>query len=78
MKIDLEEKFAGITERDSHSKALLNTDTEALLQYKIKKQKSINQRRMANELDFLKTKVADLSSDITDIKTLLTELVSNR
>jgi len=78
MKIQLEEKAEGITERDIHSKALLNTDAEALLRYKIKRQKNLDQRRMSNELDFLKTKVEDLSSDITDIKTLLTELVSNR
>lgn len=53
--------------RDKHSKALLNTDDEALNAYKKRKQKNAEINRMREEMD-------ELKNDVSEIKSLLTKI----
>ena len=46
-RIELDEKISGFTERDLHSKAILNTDSVGLLRYKINRQKNIKINKQA-------------------------------
>jgi len=71
-KVELEEKFQGITERDVHSKALLNTDIEAYRRYKLKKHKVVSQK---NDIESMKAQMTNINNEISEIKNLLTELL---
>ena len=55
--------------RDSHSRAIINTDKNGYMAYLKKKQK-------AERLEHVESKVYDMQNDIKDIKQMLQQLVS--
>lgn len=67
-RLELKEKVAGFTERDIHSKALLQTDKNALLKYKLQKQRV---KEGTQELNRMKNEISDLKNDLGEIKQLL-------
>jgi hypothetical protein len=73
-KIKMKEVVGGFTERDVNSKALLNTDMDSLLKYKIQK------RRLSSsiEMEKIKTDVIELKSELDEIKQLLLTLVKSK
>ena len=66
-KIKMKEIVGGFTERDVESKALLNTDMESLLKYKIQK------RRLSGSQDVekIRAEVQNLKNELIEIKQLL-------
>ena len=72
-KIKMKEVVAGFTERDVESKALLNTDMESLLKYKIQKRRlSGNQN-----VEKLQNEVQNLKNELIEIKQLLLTIVKS-
>ena len=64
--------------RDVHSKALLNTDYNALQQHRRERVYFQNQQ---NDINILRTQVAELTSvreEMLEIKTLLKEFITNK
>lgn len=61
--------------RDIHSKALLNTDTRGRDEYLMKRELAKKQQTEQSET---KQKIEKLEEDVTEIKTLLRELVQMR
>lgn len=61
--------------RDTHSKALLNNNYSALVEYQ--QRKSILQKNKAEQLE-TKERLAKLESDMQDIKKLLIEIAELR
>jgi hypothetical protein len=61
--------------RDIHSKALLNTDTRGRDEYLMKRELAKKQQAEQAET---KQKIEKLEEDVTEIKTLLRELVQMR
>jgi protein subunit release factor A len=57
--------------RDSHSKAAINTDVDALRRYKARKAESKRILDLKNEVDSIK-------DEMSEIKHLLTQLVDNQ
>ena len=66
-KIKMKEVVGGFTERDIDSKALLNTDIDSLLKYKIQKKKMIG----SQEIERIKNEMTELKSELSEIKALL-------
>jgi hypothetical protein len=66
-KIKMKEVVGGFTERDIDSKALLNTDIDSLMQYKIQK------RRISGtqEVEKMRIEMTELKSELSEIKALL-------
>jgi len=77
-KIELVEPVAGFTERDTNSKAVLNTDTNSLLKYKIQKRKLSELNRNANDINILRNEVVQIKSDLNEIKSMLLQITNNR
>ena len=50
--------------RDTHSKAILNTDLEGLNAYR-------TQKRKFNEIETMKTDITEIKGDIEEIKNLI-------
>lgn len=73
----LKESHNGFTEREIHSKALLNQDTNALLKYKIQKNRMSNVSSTMNELQNLKTEFDEVKSEISEIKNLLHKIIKD-
>ena len=63
----MKEVVGGFTERDIDSKALLNTDIDSLMQYKIQK------RRISGtqEVEKMRIEMTELKSELSEIKALL-------
>lgn len=59
--------------RDINSKALLNTDRKALNEYLIKRNVAKLQKE---EKEIMKTRLDNLEKDITEIKSLLLDLLT--
>jgi hypothetical protein len=74
-KIKMKEVVGGFTERDSNSKALLNTDKDSLLKYKI-------QKRIRSETNFeiesVKRDVVLMKNELSEIKELLLSIAKPR
>jgi hypothetical protein len=77
-KIELLEPIAGFTERDMNSKAVLNTDNNSLLKYKIQKRKFSELNKNANDINILRAEVVQIKSDLTEIKSMLLQITNNR
>lgn len=54
--------------RDTHSKAILNTDLEGLRAYR-------TQKRKFNEIEKIKSDVTEIKGDIEEIKSLIRSIV---
>lgn len=74
-KIKLKEVHNGFSERDIHSKAILNQDVNALLRYKIQKNKLSSVSSTSNELQSLKAEFDTVKIEILEIKSLLQKIV---
>lgn len=64
--------------RDGQSSAILNTDNTAYQAYKQHRAALVRQRSLQQEVDSLKTAVADLNNNLNDIKDLLVGLLGRQ
>lgn len=65
--------------RDTHSKALLNTDLRALNEYQLKKKMMTTVQQNESEINNIKerlSKIDSLESDLKDIKALLQRIIN--
>jgi hypothetical protein len=76
-KILIAEPVRGFTERDRNSKAILNTDMDSLLKYKIQKRKISDINKSRNEIALIRTEVDCIKSDLSEIKQLLLQITKN-
>lgn len=76
--LKVETPIEGFTERQGDSKAILNTDKQKLLQYKIQRQRFININNQKNEIDDLKRDVKSMRDDLLLIKDSLRELIQRQ
>ncbi len=77
-KIKIAEPVRGFTERDKNSKAILNTDMDALLKYKIQKRKISDIDKSRNEITLIRGEVDTIKSDLSEIKQLLLKITKER
>jgi len=77
-KIKLVEPLNGFTERDKHSKAILNTDVDSYLKYKIQRRNLSDINRSTQELSFIRDEVNELKKDLTEIKTMLLQITNSK
>ena len=77
-KVRVIEPVQGFTERDMSSKAILNTDIDALLRYKIQKRKISDINRNRNELTAMQVEIDGIKSDLGEIKSLLLKITKER
>jgi hypothetical protein len=70
-RIELKDKVDGFTERDAHSKAILNTDRDALLKYRIQKQRYSKVNQNNEEFAKVKDEICNIKDDLCEIKKLL-------
>jgi hypothetical protein len=75
-KVELTEKVSGFTERDYYSKALLNTDTDALLKHKLQKHRHGKVQETSFELQRVRDEMVSLKSDMSEIKSLLKKIIT--
>lgn len=61
-------------EKDKHSRAVVNTDSNALKAYKIQRDKMMKFNRITD----LEIDVTNIKSDINEIKSLLHQLINNK
>jgi len=76
-KILIAEPVRGFTERDRNSKAILNTDMDSLLKYKIQKRKISDINKSRNEIALIRTEVDSIKSDLSEIKQLLLQITKS-
>jgi hypothetical protein len=67
-RLELTEQSLGFTERDAHSKAILNTDRNALLKHKLQKERHLQSTQEVNKM---KDEICSLKDDLCEIKKLL-------
>ena len=77
-KILIAEPVLGFTERDRNSKAILNTDMDSLLKYKIQKRKISDINKSRNEIALIRGEVDSIKSDLSEIKQLLLKITKER
>ena len=77
-KISIIEPTNGFTERDVNSKAILNTDLNSLLKYKIQKRKISDINKSTNEIDLIRGEIDGIKSDLGEIKNLLLKITKER
>jgi len=77
-KIAIIEPTNGFTERDANSKAILNTDVNSLLKYKIQKRKLSDINKSRNEINMIRGEVDQIKSDLGEIKNLLLKITKER
>ena len=77
-KILIAEPVRGFTERDRNSKAILNTDMDSLLQYKIQKRKISDINKSINEIALIRDEVDSIKSDLREIKQLFLKITKER
>jgi hypothetical protein len=77
-KIKIAEPIRGFTERDKNSKAILNTDMDSLLKYKIQKRKISDINKSRNEITLIRGEVDAIKSDLSEIKHLLLKITKER
>jgi hypothetical protein len=76
-KIKLVDPLNGFTERDKHSKAILNTDVDSYLKYKIQRRNMSDINRSTQDLGFIRNEVNELKKDLTEIKSMLLQITNN-
>jgi len=77
-KIKIAEPVRGFTERDRNSKAILNTDMNSLLKYKIQKRKISDINKSRNDIALIRDEVDSIKSDLSEIKQLLLKITKER
>jgi len=73
-KLVISDPVQGFTERDRNSKAILNTDMDALLKYKIQKKKFSEINKTGNEINNMRCEIENIKSDLGEIKQLLLQI----
>lgn len=73
-KIKVSDPVLGFTEREPNSKAILNTDIDSLLKYKIQKRKFSDINKSKLEIERVKEEINDMKNDLTEIKSLLIQI----
>lgn len=73
-KVEIIEPVAGFTEREVNSKALLNTDVDSLLRYKIQRRKFNEINKSNSEINNIKDDINNLKNDLGEIKELLLQI----
>jgi hypothetical protein len=76
-KIKIAEPVRGFTERDRTSKAILNTDMDSLLKYKIQKRKISDINKSRNDIALIRDEVDSIKSDLSEIKQLLLQITKS-
>lgn len=74
MKLKVKEPIAGFTERDVHSKAVLNTDVSGLLKYKLQKKKFSDINKTSSDINEVKQEVDIIKNELSEIKDLLKQI----
>lgn len=74
MKLKVKEPVAGFTERDPHSKAVLNTDTSGLLKYKLQKKKFSDINKTTDDINEVRQEVDVIKNELSEIKELLKQI----
>lgn len=77
-KIKIADPVRGFTERDKNSKAILNTDMDSLLKYKIQKRRMSDINKSRNEITLIRGEVDSIKSDLSEIKHLLLKITKER
>ncbi len=67
-KIKLSEPIHGFTQRDAHSKALLNTDLSGLMKYKLQRERHF---QGIQEINKVKSDISSLKDELKEIKDIL-------
>lgn len=75
-KVPIIEPVHGFTERDSHSKAILNTDVDSLLRYKIQKRKFTEINKGAEEINQIRNEVHLMKTELSEIKRMLLQITN--
>ena len=70
-KIPIADPINGFTERDANSKAILNTDLNSLLKYKIQKRKILDINQSKENINEIYKEIDEIRNDISEIKNLL-------
>lgn len=70
-KLTIKDPVAGFTERESNSKAILNTDMDSLLKYKIQRKRLNGINDNSNEIQLVKNEVNEIKTELSEIKALL-------
>jgi peptidoglycan hydrolase CwlO-like protein len=70
-KIPIADPTNGFTERDTNSKAILNTDINSLLRYKIQKRKILDINKSKENINEIYKEIDEIRNDISEIKNLL-------
>ena len=77
-KLKIVDPVRGFTERDKNSKAILNTDMDSLLKYKIQKRRMSDINKSRNEITAIRGEVDSIKSDLSEIKHLLLKITKER
>ena len=72
--IQLSEKVSGFSERDLHSRAILNTDTDGLLRYKMQRQRALRDNKSGEDIIIVKEELSSLKNELRDIKEMLLKI----
>jgi hypothetical protein len=72
--IKLAEKVAGFSERDTYSRAILNTDTDGLLRYKTQRERALRNIQSNEDIIVVKEELSSLKNELRDIKELLLKI----
>jgi hypothetical protein len=73
-RLELTEQSLGFTERDAHSKAILNTDVNALMKHKLQKERYL---QSTQEVNRMRDEICSLKDDLCEIKKLLLTITKN-
>lgn len=73
-KLKVKDPVSGFTERDSHSKAILNTDVSGLLKYKLQRKKFSDINRTSSDINEVKQEVDNIKNELSEIKDLLKQI----
>lgn len=74
-KLKMKEVVGGFTERDVDSKALLNTDTDSFLRYRIQKSKL---QSGPKEVEKIRNEMIELKNELSAIKELLATISKSK
>ena len=73
-KLTVIDPVSGFTERESNSKAILNTDVDSLLKYKIQRRRFSEINKNSKEITSVRQEIDELKNDIGEIKQLLLQI----
>lgn len=73
-RLELREQALGFTERDANSKAILNTDKNALLKYKLQRERH---QQSTQEVNKMRDEICILKDELCEIKRLLS-IITNK